>query len=820
LGLREEERTALEEAARRMGRVGVPRGEQTGAAGTPPAEASRPAPVPGSGATDGASEAAAPAVPHNLPVQLTRFIGRAPLVALVRGLLSGAPEGPHLVTLTGVGGGGKTRVALEAAAGVCEPSSFPDGVFFVGLAPLDDPGMVAPTIARTLGLPEGPGRSSLAHLQEALRGRRLLLLLDNMEHLLAAGPALTALLAACPALRVLVTSRAPLRLYGEREVGVPPLALPAPEAGLSVEHLAEYEAVCLFVARAQDVAPGFALTEENASAVGALCRRLDGLPLALELAATRSKVLAPAAILSRLERRLPLLTGGARDLPARHQTLRGALAWSYELLTPDEQALFRRLGVFSGGCTLEAAGVVGLGLAAEEGAAGPLDALEGIAGLVGQSLLQRVGPAVPAGADDEPRFLMLETMREYALEHLAAHGEEEGVRQRHAAYFAALAGAAYERLGGADAAPWLPGINTDATAYVRLIDNDYGNLLAALRWTIAQDDAAGSTRLVSALASYWAVQGQAGEGRPWVASVLPLVRTPEQTEARIGLLRWAAELATRHGDLEEARVFQDEALALSRQAGDARSEAIVLRYLAYNEWYRSDAAAARRHATASLALWRELGDRGGIADALCLLGDIANIDGNHAVAAPLLEESLRLARDIGDQATVAGTLDSLGQMALHDGDFGRAHALLEECLAIVAELGDDWFLTIMLHSRAWLALAEADYTAARDYLGRVITFFRERGMPEETGPALILVACLAVADDQLERALRLAATGIMLMGTHVPLGFRPAWEAAERQLERARQIVGEAACAAATAEGQAMSQAQAIAYALETLAPS
>jgi transcriptional regulator with XRE-family HTH domain len=246
LGLREEERTVLEAAARRLGRAGVPRGETGGSAGTLPPEAPMPAPVEGSGSADSARAGAAPAVQHNLSVQLTRFIGREPLVATVRGLLSGLPEGPHLVTLTGVGGGGKTRVAVEAAAGLCERSLFPDGVFFVGLAPLDDPALVVPAIARTLGLPDVPGSSPLARLQEGLRGRRMLLLLDNMEHLVEAVPALAALLAACPALRVLVTSRAPLRLYGEREVSVPPLDLPAPEARLSVAQLAGYEAVRLF----------------------------------------------------------------------------------------------------------------------------------------------------------------------------------------------------------------------------------------------------------------------------------------------------------------------------------------------------------------------------------------------------------------------------------------------------------------------------------------------------------------------------------------------------------------------------------------------
>jgi hypothetical protein len=576
----------------------------------------------------------------------------------------------------------------------------------------------------------------------------------------------------------------------------------------------------VFVARAQDVAPGFVLTEQNAAPVAALCRRLDGIPLALELAATRSTVLSPAAMMSRLERRLPLLTGGARDLPARHQTLRGALAWSYELLPPGEQALFRRLGVFSGDCTLEAAGVVGL--AAEDGAAGLLDALDGITSLVGQSLLQRVGPAVPGGAEEEPRFLMLETMREYALEQLAAHGEQEGARQRHAAYFDALAGAANEGLGGADAAPWLPGINADTAEYVRLIDNDYGNVLAALQWTLAQSDAARSTRLVSALASYWAVRGQADEGGPWVAGVLALLRAPEQRAARLGLLRWAGELAHRHGDFEEARVFYDAALALSRQADDARSEAIMLRHLAYNAGVRSDTEATRRYATANLAAWRRLGDGRGIADALVVLATIALGEGDRAAADPLLEESLHLARELGDRATIALGLINLSQIALDDGDFGRARAFLEECLAIVADLGDEYFLTSVHNDRASLALLEADYTTARACLGRVLAFCRDRGVPGyDTGFALMCVACLAVAQGDPERALRLAVKGTTLVGTSRPLGFRATtWTAVEQQLERARQLVGEAAWAAATAQAQAMSQAQAIANALELLTPA
>jgi len=815
LGLTMGEQAAFEEAARRMGRARTRQRNTLGTVGQPatteqvPAQTTGPAPV------------AAPAsrVRHNLPVQLTTFIGREQLLATVRGLLSGAPDGPHLVTMTGVGGGGKTRLALEVAAGLLNPAIFPDGVFFVGLASLADPDLVVPTIARTLGVHDVPGRPPLASLQEHLRGSRLLLVLDNMEHLLVAAPIVTALLGACPGLRVLATSRAPLRLYGEREELVPPLDLPDPRQRLSLEGLAGYDAVRLFVARAQDVAPGFALTAENISTVTALCHRLEGVPLALELAATRSKVLSPAAILARLDRRLPLLTGGARDLPARHQTLRGALAWSYELLPPAQQALFRRLGIFSGGCTLEAAGAVCL--AADNVPEAPLDALDGITQLVDHSLLWQVGRTAPAGAADEPRFMMLETMREYAREQLAAHGELQAVRQRHAAYFWACGAEAYGQLGEADVAPWLPGLNTDATAYLRLIENDYDNLRAALQWTIAHGDAVQSAGLVSALAPFWALRGHSGEGQPWIVAVLTLLRTPEQAMARVGLLQWAAELALRHGDYETAQGLQEENLARRRQAADKRGEAIALRAMGINAYCCGDAETAHRCSAASLATWRELGDRRGIADALVQMWDIELSKGNRTAALLLLEESLRLARETRDQGTIVSALAGLGQMATDDGDYARAHLLLEESRAIVGDNGDRWALNGLLYFQAWLALEEVDHVTARVLLTQILTFWRETDMSGHY-PALALMysASLAAAQGQPERALRLAAAAGEHAGTPLPLGFRPTWAAVRPQLEHVRRAVGETTYAVTTAEGQAMSLARAIAYALDESAPA
>jgi predicted ATPase/class 3 adenylate cyclase len=397
---------------------------------------------------------------HNLPVQPTPLLGREREVGMARALL--ARPGARLVTLTGPGGVGKTRLGLQVAAEVAD--RFPDGVWLVPLAPLGDPALVGPTVARTLGLGEAAGQPLRDTLAAYLRDKRLLLLLDNVEHLLDAAPLLADLLAASPALAVLATSRAPLRLAGEREVAVPPLPLPAAGRPPAREELGECAAVRLFVDRAQAVRADFRLTDENAAAVAEICRRLDGLPLALALAAARARLFAPPALLARLARPLALLTGGARDLPARQQTLRATIDWSYGLLGAGEQRLFARLAVFAGGCTLEAAEAVCDG-AGDLGA----DVLEGLEALVAQSLL-RWEP----GAGDEARVAMLETLREYAAERLAASGEAAAAGRAHAAHYLALAEAAERELAGP----------RQAAALARL-EAEHDNLRAALAGSAA-----------------------------------------------------------------------------------------------------------------------------------------------------------------------------------------------------------------------------------------------------------------------------------------------------------------------------------------------
>jgi predicted ATPase/DNA-binding XRE family transcriptional regulator len=427
-----------------------------------------------------------------LPVLLTRLIGREPELAALLALL--LRDGARLVTITGVGGSGKTRLALEVAARL--RARFADGVVFVDLAPLADPTLVLPSLAAALGVPERAGQPLAESLARFLAPRQTLVLLDNCERVLGAVPALNALLAASPDVTILATSREPLHVRGEREFPLAPLPLPAADQLPAVSELARIPAAALFVERAEASQPTFRLTAENAAAVAAICRRLDGLPLAIELAAVRVKVLPPAALLARLEKRLPLLTGG-RDLPARQQTMRDAIAWTYDLLAPSEQALFRRLAVFAGGFTLAAA----------EAVADPAmsaTVFDGVAALVEQSLLQ---PS--AGTETEPRYQLLETVREYGLEQLTAAGETDEVRQRHAAFFLQQA---------ADFMTGSP-ILLDRERLARVIA-EQDNVRLALQWCDAQGDSEALLQLSVMLDGLWFGRGLYGEGLQWAERAL------------------------------------------------------------------------------------------------------------------------------------------------------------------------------------------------------------------------------------------------------------------------------------------------------------
>ncbi|MDP9365655.1 MAG: tetratricopeptide repeat protein, partial [Chloroflexota bacterium] len=647
--------------------------------------------APGTASVDGPRPAVEPPrrrlgrCPSALPVPLTRLVGRDREAAEAAALLR--RPGVRLVTLTGPGGVGKTRLAIRVAAEM-EPE-FANGAAFVPLASVVDPGLVLPTVARALGVPESSGTPVLDRLAAALAEKERLLVLDNLEQVLSVAPTLAALLAACPGLRLLVTSRALLRISGEHDLSVPPLAVPdlRGAAPPPASELTDFDAVRLFVERARAVDPHLDPAGENAVAIAAVCRRLDGLPLAIELAAARVNLLPPPAMLARLERRLPLLTGGPRDLPARLRTMRHAIAWSHDLLAPEERVLFRRLAVFAGGFDLAAAerigaafpgsaeGMEGAGCWGGVGRTGrELPVLDGVGALIDQSLLRRVATG---GEGGDPRFAMLETVREFALECLAASGEEADVRGAHAAFYLDLAEEAHAGTKGPDEGTWLD-----------RLEAEHDNLRAAFDWAL---DAAPATalRLGRLLARFWAFRGYAQEGFDRLERALGRSDDGDLSQDRAGAANEAGALAEGLGRFDCAEALYGEALRVWHGLEDHGGAAKALGYLAYLAQLRGEPARAVELHTEAIASARIGGnarvaavEQVNLAGALVALGDLA-------AGEALLNETLAYWRANDQTYHVSVVLNNLGTIALQRGEPDRAIAYHEESLRLKRELGHE-----------------------------------------------------------------------------------------------------------------------------------
>jgi predicted ATPase/DNA-binding XRE family transcriptional regulator len=697
----------------------------------------------------------------NLPAPLTSLIGRSDDLAALAGRL----ESARLVTLTGPGGSGKTRLALETARAVS--ARYPDGVWLVDLAPVTDASRIAPAIAATLGVRETAGRSLAEALRTSLAQKQLLLVLDNFEQVLAGASLVSELLRTCPALTVLATSRMRLQLYGEYEYRVPPLPLPDTHNLPPPEVLRHYPAVALFNARAEAADAAFKLTAEHGPAVAAICVQLDGLPLAIELAAARLRALPPATLLARLRDSLPgtrlrLLAGGARDLPARHHTLREAIAWSYDLLTPEDQCRFRRLSVFAGGWTAMAATWVCE--PSSDAAEAPAIVEDEDDGVVPPDWLERLydhALVTRADSDGARRYRLLETIRAFALDQLTAAGEAEPARARHAAWFLALAEISRPHLTDPDPSAWLA-----------RLDRETDNLRVALAWG---EQAAGSdvsVRLAGLLRFYWFLRGRFTEGRRALGAALTRNAAPA-TRAR--LLGGAALLAVSQGDHSAAQAAWEELLSLQRDLGDRAGEAAVLNNFGNLAYEQGDIDTAWTRYQEALVTWRELGDTHEIALTLSNLGMVKTRQGDQAAAVALHAESLALFRSLGERRYVANVLDNLAAALNESGAYIEAQARYQEALAVQWDMDDR----------------------------RGIVF------------SLVGLAGAAAASVRPERAARLLAGADALcetLGLGLPVDTR---RDAEKCTAAVRMALGEETFADAWTEGRALPLDQIVALALE-----
>jgi predicted ATPase/class 3 adenylate cyclase/Tfp pilus assembly protein PilF len=663
-------------------------------------------------------------LPNNLPLQLTSFIGREWELEDVKQWLSTT----RLLTLTGPGGAGKTRLAVQVAADLTE--EFRDGVFFVALASISEAGLVASAMAQSLGITESPNRSILDSLKENLQQKSMLIVLDNFEQVMAAASLVVDILAACSQITMLVTSREVLRVRGEHEYPISPLSLPNSSELPPLEALSQYPAIELFVQRAQAIKPDFVITRETALAVTEICRRLDGLPLAIELAAARVKVLSPQGILAQMNHRLQFLTGGARDLPARQQTLRNTIAWSYNLLSETEQSFFRRLSVFVGGCTF---------VAAQALAEDPDSALDLLESLLDKSLLQRI-----EGTFTESRFGMLELLREFGLEQLESCEERTAIQLRHATYFLSLAEQAETKLQSAERLEWMNDM-----------EQEHDNLRAALEWSKTADGMGDvCLRLAAALGLFWEAHGYFSEGRDQLSAVLSTNTGRERTLGRAKLLARAAELAYRQSDYSATTELAAESFEISRELKDEQGIASALIKIGDAAAEVGNFAGAARCFDEALTIWRRLDDKRGMARALINLGFAALRAGDIRLAEARLEEALSLHRALNDIRGMGFALSGLGDVAVHEGDYVRARRLVEESLELRRQAGNKWGIGVSLGILALIAMRQRDWQEAVAELGESLQVRREIGDKSGSAWCLERLAEIAQTNGNPEKAAR------------------------------------------------------------------
>jgi predicted ATPase/class 3 adenylate cyclase len=665
---------------------------------------------------------------HNLPVQPTPLLGREEALAAVCTLLR--RDGTRLVTLTGPGGVGKTRLSFQAAAELVD--EFEDGAWLVRLSRLTDPSLVLPTIAQTLGLKEVASQPIAETVRAYLRERQTLLVLDNFEQLAEAAPYVAALLESAPRVKALVTSRVPLRLRGEREYPLSPLALPDAHQLPSPDRLSQYAAVALFIERAGEARPGFMVTAANAPAIAEICARLDGLPLAIELAAVRVKLLPPEALLARLSSQLKVLTGGARDLEARQQTMRATIAWSENLLSPPERALFRRLAVFVGGATLDA--VESICLAPDGVEPLEIDALDGLGALVNQSLIQQ------REEDGEARFGMSHVIREYALEELEAGGESEALRGAHANRLLTFAESLQQQLRG-----------SRQIERMAQLEREVDNIRAALGWLLERKAVEAAARLDAAIGNFWMVHGHWVEGRQWIGRILSAdAALPDKLRAP--LLEWEGYFANNQGDTETAVKRLAECLAIYREFDDRSSIARALDHLGRSALHLEDFDQAERLFAESLALSPTIDDQYSVLTTLRNQAQLALVRGDLAMQRQLLDQVLALARTLDDTHGIAESTANLGWLALLYGDYASAEAQVSDALAAQTRLQDTNCSAYSLHDLAVLALERGEISTALEQCGQSIAMHEGIAAQRALAQEFVTLAEARLADGDLGAA--------------------------------------------------------------------